>query len=147
MPNLARIRALRLRQWGLLAEAGLLLPAAAAAIALLPFARVASLAGGARPTRGRAPDVGELQALRWAIEAVARRVPFRSKCFERGLTAQWMLRRRGIETTLFYGAARESGGTLSAHVWVRSGESDVIGCEVAAGYATLARFPPESPPR
>lgn len=145
--KLSRIRALRWRHWLLLVEAGLFLAAAAAAIALLPFARVARLASGRWLASGRAPDGNQLQELRWAIEAVARRAPFRSKCFERGLAAQWMLRRRGLETTLFYGAMRGAGGELSAHVWVRSGERGVIGCEEAAGFATLARFPPESPSR
>jgi hypothetical protein len=136
--------ALHWRQWWLLGEAGLFLVAAAAAIALLSFARIARFAGQARPASRRALDSDQLRELRWAIEAVARRVPFRSKCFERGLAAQWMLRRRGIETTLFYGAVRGAEGALSAHVWVRSGDRDVIGCEEAAGFALLARFPPES---
>jgi hypothetical protein len=138
---------LRWRNWLLLVEAGLFLTVAAAVIALLPFARVARLAGGTRLVSGRTPDGSQLQELRWAIEAVARRTPFRSKCFERGLSAQWMLRRRGLETALFYGARRGAKGELSAHVWVRSGERGVIGCEEAAAFATLARFPPESPDR
>nr|WP_294811062.1 lasso peptide biosynthesis B2 protein [uncultured Sphingomonas sp.] len=146
-PNLSRIRTLHWRQWQLLAEAGLFLAAAAAAIALLPFARVARLAGREGPATGRAPEAGQLLELRWAIQAIARRVPFRSKCFEQGLAAQWMLHRRGVETTLFYGAARREGGELIAHVWVRSGERDVIGCEEAADFATLARFPPQLPNR
>ncbi|WP_158299036.1 lasso peptide biosynthesis B2 protein [Sphingomonas psychrotolerans] len=142
--GLANARALTWRQWRLLAEASLLLAAAAAAIAFLPFARIGRLAGGrARRTVARTPEVGELRELRWAIEAMARRVPFRSKCFECGLTAQWMLRRRGFAPTLFYGAAMREGGGLEAHVWVRAGGRDVIGCENAADFAAVARFPPE----
>jgi hypothetical protein len=31
---------------------------------------------------------------------------------------------------------------LSAHVWVRDGDTDVIGCELAPHFAILATFPP-----
>ena len=32
-------------------------------------------------------------------------------------------------------------GRLKAHVWVRSGDLDVTGCDIAGDYAELARFP------
>ena len=64
-------------------------------------------------------------------------------CFEEGMAAHWMLRRRKITSALYYGAATIDG-ELKAHVWVRSGELDVIGCENAADYALLARFPAET---
>jgi hypothetical protein len=143
--ELARIYATSWRQRYLLVEAASFLVLAAAAIALLPFSRLARLAGKAPKVPCRTPDAGEIQELRWAIEVMARRVPFRSKCFERGLTALWMLRRRGYDATLFYGAARGGNGSLSAHVWVRAGGLDVIGCENAAEFATIACFPPEAP--
>jgi hypothetical protein len=76
---------------------------------------------------------------------MARRVPFRAKCFEQGLTAQWMLRRRGIASTLFYGIARDRDRALSAHVWVRAGAFDVVGCDNIADFATVAQFPAAQP--
>jgi hypothetical protein len=45
-----------------------------------------------------------------------------------------------LASTLYYGAATIEG-ELKAHVWVKSGERDVVGCEVADEYAQLARFP------
>lgn len=131
------------RRWLLLAEAGLCLAAAAAAIALLPFARVGRLASGGC-ARATAVDAPRLKEVRWAVEAVSRRVPFRAKCFERGLAAQWMLRRRGIPSILFYGAALNAKQGLAAHVWVRADGLDVVGCENAASFATVAQFPADS---
>jgi hypothetical protein len=78
-----------------------------------------------------------------AIRAWSRRLPWRTMCFEEGMAAHWMLRRRKITSALYYGAATIDG-ELKAHVWVRSGELDVIGCENAADYALLARFPAET---
>ena len=56
-----------------------------------------------------------------------------------------MLRRRGISSVVYYGAARLADGELSAHVWVRAGEHDVIGCEAASRYALLTTFPATEP--
>jgi hypothetical protein len=33
---------------------------------------------------------------------------------------------------------------LKAHVWIKSGPLDVVGCEIADDYALLARFPDEA---
>ena len=62
-------------------------------------------------------------------------------CFEQGLAAQFMLRRRRIATKLFYGAAFEEGGGLIAHVWVKDGDLKIVGGEIASRFAVLATFP------
>ena len=123
----------------LVAEAALLLGAASLAIRLLPFRTVASMAGrGDKARRPAAPE--EVRMLRWAIHAATRRAPWRAVCFQQGLTAHWMLRRRGRSSRLHYGARTDPHARLAAHVWVRSGETDVVGCDNAADYALLATF-------
>jgi len=54
-----------------------------------------------------------------------------------------MLRRRGVPSVLYYGATQDDRTGLSAHVWVRDGDVDVIGGEIASHYAVLATFPPQ----
>jgi hypothetical protein len=61
-------------------------------------------------------------------------------CFEQGLAAFALLRWRGLDTTLHYGAATIDG-ELKAHVWVTSGDAEVMGCENKEDYGLLARFP------
>ena len=128
----------------LLLEAILWLVIAGFAIAVLPFRHVGFLA--ARPirrpklTQGRANKV---QRIRWAIITTAARVPWRALCFQQGLAAQFMLRRRGIPSVLYYGAAQDDRSGLYAHVWVRDGDVDVIGGEIAYHFAVLATFPPQ----
>ena len=46
---------------------------------------------------------------------------------------------------LYYGAAQDDRTGLYAHVWVRDGEVDVIGGEIAYRFAVLATFPPHNP--
>jgi hypothetical protein len=126
----------------ILGEAIVWLAVARLMIALVPFRQLGVLA--ARPVRKR-PPAHEARhrmrrQIRWAIITAARRVPWRALCIQQGLAAQFMLRRRGIPSVLYYGAALREGN-LQAHVWVRDGTIDVIGGEVASRYALLARFP------
>jgi Transglutaminase-like superfamily len=114
------------------------------AVEALPFRYVARMA--ALRLRHAEPPLAirtiTARRIRWAIAACARRVPWRALCFEQGLAAQFMLRRRGIPSVLFYGAAPDDQRGLAAHVWVRDGDIDVIGCDIASRFAILATFPP-----
>ena len=128
--------------WPLLIETGVAMIAASAAIRLVPFRRLAALIGQAARESSPAQP-GEIATITRAIRAWSRRLPWRTLCFEQGLTAHWLLRRRAFASTLYYGAAKRKG-ILEAHVWVRSGGLDVVGCDVAGDYALLARFPAET---
>ena len=140
--SLARLgKSTSAERW-LLIEAVAALAVASFLIALVPFRKVASLA---RLPEGVPPDPSEqlkrISAVRWAVAAGARRVPWRAKCIEQGFAAQWMLRRRAVPAVLHYGVAKRDGH-LVAHVWVRSGPNDVVGCENSSEFAEVARFPP-----
>ena len=129
----------------LLHEAVFWLTLASLAIAVLPFAHLGWLAstpmgGGALPHQRR---LVETSRVRWAIVACARWVPWRAVCFQQGLAAHFMLRRRCIRSVLYYGAAPDDRFGLSAHVWVCAGDVNVVGGEIASRYAVLATFPPE----
>jgi hypothetical protein len=140
MSALARLRALSPSDRGLLAEALVGLTLASAAVALLPFRMIGRLAARPSPLEPASDGEHSICAIRWAVRAAARRVPVRAKCFEQGLAALWMLRRRGVDATLHYGAVQE-GENLLAHVWVTAGDKDVIGCENKDRFTELVRFP------
>src|SRR5258706_2976274 len=92
----------------LLAEAATCLGIAALAVAVVPFRHVGNVAGrqARKPSRSEKDTLPIVDRVRWAVEAAARRVPWRALCFEQGLAAQQMLRRRGVQSVLYYGAAR-----------------------------------------
>lgn len=122
-------------------EAMAVLVAASLAVRFLPFRTVARLSSR-RVTRPAPADPAQTIALvAWAVGAAARRARFRAVCIEQGVAAQLMLRRRGIDSTMYYGAANRPDEGLAAHVWVRHGAIDVVGCEEAPGFALLASFP------
>lgn len=129
-----------MRRVSVAAEAFVALGASSVLIALFEFRRIAALATRAPRTAPMASPAVATD-IAWAIAAWGRRVPWRAVCFQQGLAAQFMLRRRGLAATLHYGARRDADGRLVAHVWVRSGDVDVIGCDGADAYGLLAVFP------
>ena len=124
---------------GLLVEAGAAMVVASLAVRLAPFRSLAERLGRGG-ANSAAADAETAYWLRRAVMAWARRLPWRTLCFEQGLTAFALLRRRGLAATLHYGAATIEG-ELKAHVWVTSGKGEVVGCENKDDYGLLARFP------
>jgi hypothetical protein len=127
------------RDYLLLAEALAAVAAASAAIKAMPFKRVGRFASRP-PARPRPAEPGEIESLRRAVLAWARRAPWRVVCFQQALSLQILLRRRGIASTLHYGIAQED--TLKAHVWLSVGGETVIGGEEAPRFREIACFPP-----
>ena len=135
--SFGRVRRLNGRQKRLLLRAAGLLAIASAAVALLPF-RMAVRFVSVRLGRSRAaPD-----EYIWAVEAVSRRLPWRTVCIEKGLVAQRMLRSSGIDAALHYGARHHPDtGRLEAHVWVTVDGRAVMGGAEAADFAPIAVYP------
>jgi len=134
-------------QWNdrlILFEAILMLALSVVVIAILPFRYAGKLAslrvGHAEPSSEERALA--IRRVRWAVLASARRVPWRAMCFEQGLASQLMLRRRGVASVLYFGAAPADQKSLAAHVWVRDGDTNVVGGESASQFAVLAMFPP-----
>lgn len=138
---LGRLRRLNSAELALLFEAFVMLAVCSAAIRVLRFVRVGRLASWPLGRLRSGSTVDWPSKVAWAVRACGRRAPWRAVCFQQGLTAQIMLRRRGVDSTLYFGVALEKTDGLSAHVWVKAGERDVVGCEEAVGYAALAVFP------
>jgi hypothetical protein len=133
-----RLRRLDGRRKRLLLRAAAWLGIASAAVALMPFRHAIVL--GSVPLRARRP--GAVDDLVWAVETVARRLPWRAVCIEKGLAAQRMLRSAGVDAVLHYGARHQrETEKLEAHVWVSVAGAIVIGGEEAKGFREIATFP------
>jgi len=114
-----RFRALDARDQRLLLALIIGLPGVAAAVRLFGLKRVQkamlSLAPGGSGAAG--DDADEARALGRLVDAAARRGPGRPTCLPKSLTLWWLLRRRGIDSTLRIGV-RTANGRLEAHAWV-----------------------------
>jgi hypothetical protein len=128
---------------GLLLEASLLLLVSRAVLRLMPFRWIARAVS--RSPAARKLDDATARALvervRWAVRASARNGIGSAVCFPQGIAAQVMLARRGVPSTLHYGVANSPTHALEAHVWVRAGPLDVVGCEGADRFTLLVSFP------
>jgi hypothetical protein len=127
---------------GLLGEAALCLTVARAATLVLPFRWLAASMSAARPPRPLVPEqrAAMISSVAEAIGRAARHMPFRAVCLQQAIAAQYMLRRRGIETSVQFGA-RFEGEEFQAHAWVTDAGAIVIG-GTSAPYGALAAFPP-----
>jgi hypothetical protein len=114
----------------LLGEALIALMIARVAMAFLPFRRIAAWLGtpGAEsPATATAEEIHSAQEVGWAVGAVARRVPWDGRCLAQVLAATGMLRRRGMEGTVCFGARQSESEDFDAHAWLRLGSYMVTG--------------------
>lgn len=144
---MTKLRHLSLSEAMALIEATIFVALAAPIIRLLPFRTIAAAASRGSPgSPGRQRDVAAVAAViervAWAVDRTAKRLPTRSLCFERGLAAHAMLRRRGVDSTLVYGVSPgTSAEGLNAHVWVHVDGVEVTGGGEAPAFAPLVSFP------
>jgi hypothetical protein len=135
-----------------LLEALLALMAARLAMALLPFRRIAAWLGhtGAEsPAEVSPTSTDTATRVGWAVRAIAPWVPWDSRCLAQALAATWMLRRRGIPTTLYLGVRKEPGKDFSAHAWLRCGAGIITGAPGHRTFEVIACFahvPANDPP-
>ena len=102
----------------------------------------------ARPSRahfkagsaGSEASAAQIELVARTISAAARRLPFRTECYEQALAARAMLARRGARSTLHFGSGKKDGD-LTAHVWLSSGGHIVVGAQQAANHVELAQSP------
>jgi hypothetical protein len=127
-------------------EAVFLLAVSRMALCVLPFRFIAAFLD--RPFFLRSGELSEFETQRknvkWAVARASRVLPGETVCFPRGIAAHIMCQIRGIDTTLFYGAAVLPDRGLRAHVWLQDGATGIVGTSLADKYCVLTRFPVRS---
>jgi hypothetical protein len=78
-------------------------------------------------------DIDAIAAERvaWAVQAAARRVPWRSDCLVQAIAAQRWLARERRPTQLVIGVHKDAAGRFEAHAWLRCGTVTVTGGDIA----------------
>ena len=139
----------RLSKRLLSAEARFYLLSFRLALRIVPFRQMARLFA----RRAKGPELSgaeravACQDVRQAIRRINRRRKGVYTCLHRAATAQAMLRRRGVSTTLVYGACTRPNQGLAGHAWLEDGGHGVLGHVVAGreGHHPLACFPERVP--
>lgn len=133
----------KFRQRQLVVEAGVLLIAAKLALLVVPFKRLAPSLG--KSVAVTTPSIGHddeetAQAVAWAVESAARRLPWHSSCFARAIVGKRMLDLRRIPAMLYLGVRKDESGKLHAHAWLESRGVCVTGALAQEAYSPIARF-------
>jgi transglutaminase-like putative cysteine protease len=127
----------------LLWEALAALTIAQVAMASLPFRRIAAWLGtpGAEsPATAALEEIRTAEEVGWAVGVLARRVPWDGRCLAQALAATGMLRRRGLEGTVSFGACRSESAGFDAHAWLRLGSCVVTGGPGHQRFKTFTTF-------
>lgn len=134
MNRLEKLRQLsRVRKY-LLLEAALLLPAAWFLVRAVPFRWWSSWLGTSAQGEADPADARfdtRARDIAWAVKAINRRAGGRLTCLMLAMTAQWMLNRRGIPSSLvlgtYYEVDEQQQRIFKAHAWLRVGMYTVLG--------------------
>ena len=125
-------------------EAYFLLGIARMAVLVLPFRWIASRLGEQIPID--AADVesdtisnAKLRRIGRAIRRAGRYTPWKSNCLAKAIAGQFMLRRRRIGNTVYFGVFKING-EFEAHAWLRSGEMILSGGGDLDRYTIVAKF-------
>lgn len=110
---------------------------------LVPFRRMAPHLGrhmGQTPASIH-PDLPELlRQVRWAIQTASRYAPWRCLCLEQAMTAKALLYRKGLQSTLYLGVARDDVDGLQAHAWLRCGSVILTGGRGMEKFTVVSTF-------
>lgn len=77
------------------------------------------------------------QRMAWLVEVADRYAPGKPSCIRQAAALAWLLRRRGVTTSLRIGVAREKG-KLVAHGWLESNDAKLFGLSERNKYALLS---------
>ena len=125
-------RAVLVQAWGLFLLVEL-------ALRILPFTRLLTLSKKVFLNRkgeaalGLVPSVSRLA---WLVEVAGRYTPVTATCLKKALVLSWLLGRKGTQTEVRIGVAREEG-RLKAHAWLDYDGQVIFGHQEFERYETL----------
>lgn len=77
----------------------------------------------------------------WAVWKVEQHLPVDVVCLPRALVARRMLRKRGIDSVMVFGADWDAAqGRIVTHAWLDAGPVKVSGYPIAENYSAFAAF-------
>lgn len=123
---------LPIREKFLFFEAGFILLTARLMVLIFPFKILAKLLGKhmtESPQQIPSNQLEESRKIVRSIKKVSHYVPFRSMCFEQAITCKFMLNRRDISSTIYFGVVKDHNQKLKAHAWTRSGNLILTGAK------------------
>ena len=126
----------------LLIEAYILL-AWARVLKALPFSKVSSTLGSRMDETSFEIDPVKIKVLKQvshAIHIMSKYTFWESQCLIKAIACMKMLERRHIDSTIYFGTARDKNGEMIAHAWLRSGPLYLTGAAEMKGFVVVSKF-------
>jgi hypothetical protein len=126
-----------------LMEAAVLLSLMRAALLFVSFKHIAKVLGTHMQVSDQFPllEYEKLPVIVLAVKSVktiSRNVPWKCKCLAQAAALKLMLKRRGVESTLYLGVAKKDN--FMAHAWLQVGDGVVIGDKGLDDYTVVSFF-------
>lgn len=112
-------------------------------ILLIPFNKYQKSLGTygkETPYRTNTCDYEIIKKVSWAVNTISLHTPWESKCLVQAMTAQIMLKRHSLGSTLYLGLSKDSENNMVAHAWLRCGQVLVTGGYNINAFKEVARF-------
>ncbi len=122
--NISKLKkSIPLSDYIIFAEAWSFIAIARLMLIFFPFKMIIPILGHTSPPKEKVPDQTfyiDLEKIKLAILRAASRSPWRARCFEQALAAKMMLKHRELESTIYFGVAKNDNPKrrLSAHAWL-----------------------------
>lgn len=84
-------------------------------------------------------EMNIVKQVSYVIHLASRYTFWESECLVKAMAGMKMLERRGIESTLYLGMAKDATG-LRAHAWLRSGNFYVSGSDGMENFTVVEKF-------
>lgn len=110
---------------------------------ILPFSKVApSLGFLMKETSKKYHESNEdqIKNISNAIHIMSKYTLWESQCLVKAFAGMKMLEKRGIDSTLYLGTARDEKGKMIAHAWLRSGHLYISGAEGMENFTVVTMF-------
>jgi Transglutaminase-like superfamily len=85
-------------------------------------------------------DVRLAETVGWVVTHAARHVPFKAVCLPQAMADKIMLKRRGVNSVLHFGAKMGQGRLIAAHARLDAAGVEVTGYPVAKTFAEIVCF-------
>lgn len=113
------------------------------AVIIIPFKKLVKFFG--RHNEESSREINDTEKafagiVAWAVNIVSKITPWKNTCIVKALTAQILLTRRKVSSTLYLGVAKDDKNNLEAHAWLRSGENIITGEAESKRFKQVARF-------
>ena len=133
-------------EYFLFAEAWLCLAGARCMVIILPFKKIASFMGihveNSNSPYQEPSGNGVYKPIGDAILRASRRSSWRTKCLEQALAGKFMLKVRGLRSTIFFGVAKSQcdSKSLIAHAWLVCNGQVVTGGRGLDTFTVVGKF-------